>query len=372
MSTHTISGTITCGASGGSISNNWNGCYQNTASKKNRHAGQASGDGVWYASNIMYGTGLDSLRNKSITSITLHIKVTAGTVWANTDGRKWNIGFKYTNSSGANTTSSSQHWARTSNASQTAMGTYSVAYLTSNYSSGSGWYDVPLGTTLPKYGYCIGPTAGYTSQTRLTFDATTTLIVVVPDYTVTYKPGANGTGSQTTDTKEYGDTLTLKGAIFTRTGYTQTGWATSDGGAQAYSLGGSYTANANQTLYPVWTPITYTISFDKGQYGTGTNTTDTKTYGVALTLPGAIFTRTGYEQKGWTLIDGSSTKDYDLGGSYTTESANTLYPYWEVSSIIHVKYNGQMYSCPVYVKYNNTLYMGIVYVKENGTMTPTQ
>ena len=72
-------------------------------------------------------------------------------------------------------------------------------------------------------------------------------------YTVTYDPGANGTGSQQTDTKTEDVALTLKGALFTRDGYTQTGWATSDGGAKAYGLGASYTANEPVTLYPFWT-----------------------------------------------------------------------------------------------------------------------
>lgn len=79
-------------------------------------------------------------------------------------------------------------------------------------------------------------------------------------YTVTYKAGSNGTGSQQTDTKTYGVDLTLKGAIFTRTGYTQVGWATSDGGSQAYALNGTYSANAAVTLYPVWQAQTSTFT----------------------------------------------------------------------------------------------------------------
>ena len=72
-------------------------------------------------------------------------------------------------------------------------------------------------------------------------------------YTVTYKPGANGNGTQQTATKMHGVALKLKGATFTRSGYTQTGWSTSDGGSKAYDLGASYTANAPITLYPYWT-----------------------------------------------------------------------------------------------------------------------
>ncbi len=75
----------------------------------------------------------------------------------------------------------------------------------------------------------------------------------VNTYTVTYDPGLNGSGPQQTATKTYGMALTLKGAIFTRSGYTQTGWAMSDGGMKAYDLGASYMVNAAITLYPYWT-----------------------------------------------------------------------------------------------------------------------
>ena len=72
-------------------------------------------------------------------------------------------------------------------------------------------------------------------------------------YSVTYKPGTNGTGTQVTDKKTKGRALTLRGATFTRTGYVQTGWSKTDGGAQAYALGASYTTDSALTLYPVWT-----------------------------------------------------------------------------------------------------------------------
>ena len=75
---------------------------------------------------------------------------------------------------------------------------------------------------------------------------------VVNTYTVTYSPGVNGSGAQQTATKTHGVALTLKGATFTRSGYTQTGWSTSDGGSKAYDLGASYMANAAITLYPYW------------------------------------------------------------------------------------------------------------------------
>lgn len=81
---------------------------------------------------------------------------------------------------------------------------------------------------------------------------TVTASISARTYTISYNKGANGTGTNTSDTKTHGTALTLKGAIFTRQGYTQTGWSTTDGGAKAYNLSASYTANAAITLYPYW------------------------------------------------------------------------------------------------------------------------
>lgn len=175
--------------------------------------------------------------------------------------------------------------------------------------------------------------ASYQPSGSITISANTTLYAVWQQitYTVSYNKGSSGTGTNTTATKYYGTALTLKGAIFTRTGYTQTGWSTSDGGSMAYGLSASYTANAAVTLYPYWTINTYAVTYNKGSNGTGTNTSDTKTYGTALTLKGAIFTRTGYTQTGWSTSDGGS-KAYNLSASYTTNAAVTLYPFWTINT----------------------------------------
>ena len=83
-----------------------------------------------------------------------------------------------------------------------------------------------------------------------------------PTYDITYDPGSKGTGSIAAGVKSEDVTFTLSSNTFTRDGYVQTGWATSDGGAQVYALGGSYTTNADITLYPVWSKSnTYTAVF---------------------------------------------------------------------------------------------------------------
>ena len=113
---------------------------------------------------------------------------------------------------------------------------------------------------------------------------------------VTYQPGTNGSGNAVTDIKFYNDALTLRGALFTRTGYTQVGWATVDGGEKVYSFDDVYTKNEALTLYPVWNTNKYTITFDTA--GGSEIASITQNYCTAITAP-ADPTREGYTFIGW-------------------------------------------------------------------------
>ena len=104
-------------------------------------------------------------------------------------------------------------------------------------------------------------TRTFTVTSDMTYTATFTQATT---YTVTYNAGANGTGSIASGSKIQGVDFTLTSSTFTRTGYTQSGWSTSDGGAKVYNLGGTYTTDAAITLYPYWTANTYQVSFDAG------------------------------------------------------------------------------------------------------------
>ena len=84
----------------------------------------------------------------------------------------------------------------------------------------------------------------------------------IKTYAVTYAAGANGTGTIPAGEKTHGQDFTLSSSTFTRDGFVQTGWATSDGGPQLYALGGSYTANADVTLYPVWAKVASVTAFN--------------------------------------------------------------------------------------------------------------
>ena len=121
-------------------------------------------------------------------------------------------------------------------------------------------------------------------------------LLLVCDYDVTYLPGAYGAGEPMTESKRHNVALTLRGALFTRTGYTQVGWATVDGGEKVYGLDAVYTQNEALTLYPVWNTNQYTITFDTN--GGSEIAPITQDYGTNITAPAAP-TREGYTFMGW-------------------------------------------------------------------------
>lgn len=123
-----------------------------------------------------------------------------------------------------------------------------------------------------------------------------TYVRITGAWDVTYQPGENGDGNAVTDIKFYNDILTLRSKLFTRTGYTQTGWATVDGGEKVYGLDAVYTQNEALTLYPVWNTNKYTITFDTA--GGSEIAPITQDYGTAITAP-ADPTREGYTFTGW-------------------------------------------------------------------------
>ena len=187
--------------------------------------------------------------------------------------------------------------------------------------------DIPTGTDIGTY-YVWYKVVGDRNHNDKTFETPITVTIAPNTYIVTYLPGINGTGTQTTDTKTQGVVLTLRGAIFTRTGYTQTGWATTDGGNQAYALGASYTADAPITLYPVWTANTNTVytvehwqqnvertGYVKVDTDEKTGTTGAETVAAAKTYTG--FTAQSFNQVAIAADGGTVVKIYYNRNTYT-------------------------------------------------------
>ena len=139
------------------------------------------------------------------------------------------------------------------------------------------------------------------------------------------------TGAPSSQTKWYDTELKLSTTAPTRTGYTFQGWGTSSSTTTvSYAAGANYTANEAITLYAVWKANTYTVSYNANG-GTGAPSSQTKTYGVTLTLSSTKPTRTNYNFKGWGTSASSTTVAYASGASYTSNAAITLYAVWELA-----------------------------------------
>ena len=161
-------------------------------------------------------------------------------------------------------------------------------------------------------------------------------------YTVTYASGTNGTGAASTAAKIEDLPLTLADKLFTRTGYTQTGWATVDGGEKVYDLGAIYEENAPITLYPVWTANQYTVTLDSNGGGAVTPSTVTVTYGEDCpAIP--VLQWAGHIFYGWYDAQAGGKQYVDGNGNSTARYDKTdnctLYAIWSDAPLCTVTFD---------------------------------
>lgn len=155
-------------------------------------------------------------------------------------------------------------------------------------------------------------------------------IPALKTYTITYNSNG-GSGAPGKQTKYYGKPRTLQKLTPTRSGYTFSHWDTKkDGSGTNYRPGGSYSSNANITLYAQWTPKKYTVTYNKNTDETVSNMPgkQEKTHGISLQLSTRIPIRTGYTFLGWAVSSDGAVR-YKVGGSYTTNSDITLRAKWQ-------------------------------------------
>lgn len=172
-------------------------------------------------------------------------------------------------------------WSGTYAGTKSASGSISIPAKTSysikyNANGGSGapssqtkWYGTTLtlsstkptrtGYTFKGWATSASGSVSYASGASYTSNASVTLYAVWQAITYTVKFDANGgSGAPGNQTKTYGTTLKLSTTTPTRTNYTFKGWGTSASATTvSYAAGANYTANANITLYAIWS-LAYT------------------------------------------------------------------------------------------------------------------
>ena len=129
----------------------------------------------------------------------------------------------------------------------------------------------------------------------------------------------------------------LSANLFTRSGYSFIGWATSENGEVAFANCANYTMGADSEyhLYAVWTPNLNEVCFD----GNGADGGEMEPLSVytdsSEILPENEFTRTGYTFLGWATESGGGVV-YEDGATYSmgVQSSYTLYAVWEANKYI--------------------------------------
>lgn len=100
--------------------------------------------------------------------------------------------------------------------------------------------------------------------------------------------------------------------------------------------GDSATKNVTfNVTVPAWT--SYKITYNANG-GSGAPSSQTKWKDQTLTLSSTKPTRTGYSFLGWSTSSSATSATYSAGGSYTANSAVTLYAVWKANTYT-VKYN---------------------------------
>ena len=164
-------------------------------------------------------------------------------------------------------------------------------------------------------------------------------------YSVHFMPNG-GSGAETAQEFNYDTLQSLDKCVFTRSGYTCVGWATSASGAVVYE-DGQMVKNLSALqggiirLYAVWAR-NYTIVFDKGD-GSGVTASHAFPYGYSRHLPaiknGLHWERTGFKFKGWATSAANAaagtvwkTNWAMVAGATSAGSTLTVYGVWEVES----------------------------------------
>ncbi len=298
-------------------------------------------------------------------------------------------GSRYSISFSANASGSPDLRCSPSSASGTANSNKSISvsvaeYFTLSYSSGGGSGSMSSQSAMYTGFYYAGSCSFYRTNyvfshwrgsdgntynpgnsIRVTGDFTLTAVWTyspppVYYYDVTYSGNGATSGSTSGHYDVEEDTyITIRSCGFTKTGYTFVEWNTnSSGTGTSYDPGDRYRVDYDEVFYAIWKINTYTVSFNGNGATSGSMSSQTKTYGVTLTLRANTYVRTGYNFLGWSTSSTATTATWSDRGSYTNNASNTLYAVWE-AKVIPVSLNtngGSGGTSTIYLKYDSGWY----------------
>lgn len=214
-------------------------------------------------------------------------------------------------------------------------GTYNIDGKKGTHTIASGTRGVNKGTSAQSVSFSVS--FGFNLTWSGVYGGTKTAsgsisVAAKTSYSVKYNANG-GTGAPSAQTKWHATPLALSTTKPTRTGHVFQGWGTSASDTSVnYDPGDEYTANEAITLYAIWKANTYSITYNANG-GTGAPATQTKTYGVALTLSSTKPTRTNYTFKGWGASATATTVVYSPGDTYKANTAFVMYAIWELSYV---------------------------------------
>jgi hypothetical protein len=155
----------------------------------------------------------------------------------------------------------------------------------------------------------------------------------------TYSANANATLYAIYTQSTSRGSITLPSA--SRANYNFLGWSTSSTATTAsYAAGASYTPSSSHTLYAVWQRQTVSVTYETDG-GSLSNPTRTVNKGSNITLPTATeCVKNGGTLLGWTTNVYGTTPDYDPGATYYITTDTIFYAIWKMGDLIYIKVNG--------------------------------
>lgn len=189
--------------------------------------------------------------------------------------------------------------------------------------------------------------------------------------TVTWAEGQNGSYTKDNDGIYWYVGSDKQNFAMPSSGGNQTKYYTgSRGSSGSVTVGVSPNSNLSNAAEVTSASIpaaTYAVTY-KANGGSGSTSSQTKTYGTSLTLRSNGFTRTGYTFTEWNTSANGSGTSYDPGDSYTKNAALTLYAQWVQANIpVYVCVNNQIRQVEkAYVCVNNQIKEATVYTAVNG------